>query len=452
MKKLKALLKKLQAQIKTLATKEDITDKESKELEGLIAQSDKVKTQIKALKIAEEAEAEEAKEAEVARQAEIKALALELIAEEAPAINDDLPGIVVTPDGDEADRLLKGKPFKSLGEQLRAVYAAADPGIPMDKRLYAMKATGMGEGVGAEGGFLVQHDFSSDLLEPAIAAGQLASRVGRLPLSANSNGITVNAVDETSRATGSRWGGLQAYWLGEGGTKTASKPSFRQINLRLRKLIGLIYATDELLQDAVALESLIVKGFKAEFAWMLDDAIYNGLGGYQPTGFMASDMKISVAKETGQAAATVVTENIVKMYSRRLGNSSDFIWLYNQDIEPQLFTMSLDVGTGGMPVYMPPGGLADAPYARIMGRPAFSHEACATLGSAGDIALVNPSEYMLIEREVESASSIHVQFTTDETAFRFVLRVDGQPTMASAITPANSTKTQSAFVRLAARA
>ena len=185
---------------------------------------------------------------------------------------------------------------------------------------------------------------------------------------------------------------------------------------------------------------------------MLDDAIYNGLGGYQPLGFMASDMKISVAKETGQAADTVVTENIVKMYSRRLGNSTDFIWLYNQDIEPQLFTMSLDVGTGGMPVFMPPGGLADTPYARIMGRPAFSHEACATLGDAGDIALVNPAEYMLIDREVASASSIHVQFTTDETAFRFVLRVDGQPTMASAITPANSTQTQSAFVRLAARA
>ena len=38
--------------------------------------------------------------------------------------------------------------------------------------------------------------------------------------------------------------------LEEGGTKTPSKPTFRQITLDLKKLIGLVYATDELLQMA----------------------------------------------------------------------------------------------------------------------------------------------------------------------------------------------------------
>ena len=152
-----------------------------------------------------------------------------------------------------------------------------------------------------------------------------------------------------------------------------------------------------------------------------------------------------------QAASTIVTENIVNMYARRLGNSADYIWLYNQDIEPQLFTMSLAVGTGGAPTYMPPGGLSDAPYGRLLGRPAFPHESCATLGTQGDIALVNPSEYVMVDRAPQSASSIHVQFTTDETTFRFVYRVDGQPKLASAITPANGSNTQSPFVVLDTR-
>jgi HK97 family phage major capsid protein len=63
---------------------------------------------------------------------------------------------------------------------------------------------------------------------------------------------------------------------------------------------------------------------------------------------------VSVGKETGQAAATVVAENVVKMYSRMFAQSRpNAVWLINQNIEPQLFTMSLAVGTGGVPIYMP---------------------------------------------------------------------------------------------------
>ena len=42
--------------------------------------------------------------------------------------------------------------------------------------------------------------------------------------------------------------------------------------------------------------------------------------------------------------------------------------------------------------------------------------------------------------------------TTDETAFRFILRVDGQPLWNSAVTPANGTNTISPFISLATRA
>ena len=103
---------------------------------------------------------------------------------------------------------------------------------------------------------------------------------------------------------------------------------------------------------------------------------------------------------------------------------------------------------------MPAGGLSDLPYGKIYTRPVLPIEQCATLGTVGDIILADLSQYLLIEKGgIKTASSIHVQFLTDETAFRFVYRVNGQPVWNSALTPFKGTSnTLSPFVALATRA
>jgi HK97 family phage major capsid protein len=85
-----------------------------------------------------------------------------------------------------------------------------------------------------------------------------------------------------------------------------------------------------------------------------------------------------------------------------------------------------------------------------MGLPMIAVEQAATVGDLGDIVLVNLDQYILIDKGgIEQASSIHVNFVNDETAFRFVYRVDGQPIDATVVTPANSALTQSNCKRLA---
>lgn len=347
---------------------------------------------------------------------------------------------------DEADQ-----PFSSLGEQLQAVKDfAVSNGRKFDRRLAATKQTGMNEGLGSEGGFLVQQDFSNTLLQPAFQTGILASRVSPITVSANSNGLVFNAVAETSRVTGSRFGGLQAYWLGEGGTKTPTMPALRRERLDLKKLIGLYYATDELLQDASALQSMVANWFRSEFAWMLDNAILNGPGGGQPLGMSVSPALVAAARTL---AGTISHEDILAMWTRMVASSrANAIWVYNQDCEAALYSMGLAVGVGGVPSFMPPGGLSGAPYATLMGRPAIPMEQCATLGTQGDIMLIDPTQYIAIDKGgIQSASSIHLAFLTDETAFRFVYRYDGQPTWISAVTPATgSANTLSPYVALAA--
>ena len=359
---------------------------------------------------------------------------------------------VTIPQNKQKFEIREEKPtFKSLGEQLACV-VKAHTGRGTDPRLFNA-ASGLNETVPSDGGFLVQQDFSTALLQEVFETGILASKCNVIEISNNSNSIKINGVDETSRVS-SRSGGIVGYWEEEAAEKTASKPKFRKIDLNLKKLIGLCYATDELLNDAAALESIIRAGFASEFGFQLDDAIVNGTGTTQPLGILNSGALVSVAKETGQKASTILFENVTKMYSRMFATSRpNAVWLINQNIEQQLFSMSLAVGTGGVPVYMPAGGLSGQPYGTLFGRPVMAIEQAASLGTVGDIIFADMGGYYLARKGgIDAAMSIHVRFVYDESCFRFVMRADGQPKRATPLTPYKGSETLSHFVALATRA
>jgi len=341
--------------------------------------------------------------------------------------------------------------WQNFGEFLSSV-RKVETHREVDNRLVEQRASGLNETVPSEGGFLVPTDFATELYKRTYDTAQVSSKARKITV--KGNGLTMNAVNETSRANGSRWGGVEAYWLEEAGTKVASKPDFRKMELKLKKLIGMCYATDELLEDTAALGSFIGEAFAEEFAFKIDDALINGTGVGQPLGIMTSPCLVTVPKEAGQPAATLLYQNIVKMWSRMWAKSrTNAVWFINQDIEPQLHTMSLPVGVAGAPVYLPAGGASVAPYATLYGRPVMPVEQCQTLGTTGDIILADYSQYLMIDKgaNIKQDVSIHVKFVYDETAFRFVYRCDGQPLWNSALTPKNGTTTVSPFVVLATR-
>jgi HK97 family phage major capsid protein len=345
---------------------------------------------------------------------------------------------IVTPDGER---------FRTLGEQLVAIQRASRPGATPDRRLLA--ASGLTEGIPSEGGFLVQQEFANIIWERTYNVGELISRAFRIPLTApNSNGIKIPAVDESSRADGSRYGGVQVYWTDEGALKTASKPTFRQMDLKLKKVAGVVYTSDELLEDSGALQAFIERVLPIELRFAVENSFVNGSGTGQPLGYMNSGAVIAVPRTTPGA---VVYADVLKMWSRMWAPSrASAIWLVSQNVEPQLYTMSLTVGTGGTAVYLPAGGASVTPYSTLFGRPVIPSEYTASLGTAGDIQLIDMAEYVYIEKGgIKSDSSIHVRFLYDETTFRFVYRVDGQPAWNSPITPKNGGDTLSPFVILA---
>jgi HK97 family phage major capsid protein len=323
-----------------------------------------------------------------------------------------------------------------------------------DSEVVRKAATGMGELVGSDGGFLVPPQFSSTILERMYRSDDLLARTDQYTTGSNVMVFPRNA--ETSRATGSRWGGARAYWVEEGSTITPSSPTFGRATLKLNKLACLVRMTEELIQDSSnSMPNYATRVFAMEIGFAAGNAIFRGTGAGQPLGILNSPCVVQVTKETGQAAATIVPQNIAKMWARRfaLGPTGNYVWLINQDVGPQLFLLSLAIGTAGMVVYMPPGGLSSAPFATLMGAPIIQIEYASTLGTVGDIVLADLSQVISLTKPggLVSSQSIHIYFVTDEEAYKTTFRLDAQPWQSAALTPFQGTNTQAPFITLQTR-
>jgi HK97 family phage major capsid protein len=336
--------------------------------------------------------------------------------------------------------------FGSPSEFFKAVKNAALHPSREDPRLRSRKvvdATGLSEGVPADGGYLLHPTVGQPIIDRIYATGQILSRVTSDPIGPNSNSAVYNGVDETTRAS-SLFGGIIGYWVAEGGTISASKPKFREVDLKLKKVAALCYATDEQLEDTVNLAAWLGRTVPDVLRFHVEDAIYEGDGVGKPLGILNSPCLVSVLRDT---ASTIVFADIVNMWARRWPGYQDYVWLVNADAAPKLDQLVLASSTE-MPTrfidYGPDGVM------RMKGRPVLEVEYAATMGTVGDILLASLSQYQTINKgDVKEASSIHVQFAAEETAFRFTYRIDGKPLWHSALTPFHGTNTQSPFVSLA---
>lgn len=349
------------------------------------------------------------------------------------------------------------RPFATFADYMAAVVRSSRQGAQVDAGLMEIAAaTGMSEGIGADGGFLVQTDFGGELLRTIHETGLVWGRIPtsrRIPVSGNANSRKMPTIDETSRANGSRMGGVTAAWRAEGDTINGSKPKFGMITLELNDIAALSYFTVEEAQDTPGLAAFIGTLHPEEIAFRLDNALIRGDGAGKPLGVLNSPALVTVDAEAGQAADTFLYENAANMWARMPARSrSSAVWFYNQELEPQLNAMYLAIGTGGVPVFLPAGGISGTPFSTLFGRPAIPIEQASAPGDVGDIILADMSAYWAIEKGGPSqALSEHVAFTTGEVAVRTMYRVDAQPQWKSSLTPYKGSNAISPFVALAAR-
>lgn len=325
--------------------------------------------------------------------------------------------------------------FKSFGEWLRAVNAFHQHKMePGDWRMKALS-----EGTDSGGGFLVPEQWAAGIEQTALEDVIVRPRARKMPMTTDT--LNYPTVVDTAHSS-SVHGGVIAYWTEEAGTKSATQPTFGQIKLIAKKLIGFTYASDELLEDsAIALEALLIKLFGDAVGWYEEEAFWQGSGVGQPLGIINGGALITPLRAT---VTKVALADLAAIMARFQGNmyAPSVAWVANKAVLPELIILGSTYVTwttiAGQKV---PGALFGIPLAFT--------EHVATLGSVGDIGLYDFDKYLIGDRKgLKIDRSIEYRFSTDETTWRFVKRVDGQPIVDSAFTPKRGS-TQSPYVCLA---
>lgn len=332
--------------------------------------------------------------------------------------------------------------FQSTGDYLMAVKEAGRGKI--HENLQNAAYTSSAE----DGGYLIPEEISTSIQKKLEANESLLSRTRQFAISGNSLAMPI---DETQP-----WNsGIKAFWVGEGEKLTETKAKFKQHRWHLHKVGALCVLSDEMMEDAKAMESYIKQFAGEAISHKINEAIIKGDGVEKPKGFMNSPFTVTVLKESGQAADTVVARNVINMYARMIPQArAGAFWICNAAVEPQLLTMKDDNDNF---IYLAPGSqLNQSPYGLLMGRPVIPMlSVLPALGDSGDIMFINLSYYFVVTKTgggVKSASSIHMYFDRELTAFRFTMRIDGSVPFQAPVTTEFGDYKMSAFVKLEDRA
>lgn len=348
------------------------------------------------------------------------------------------------------------KKFKNLSEQLKAIRDAAYGKV--DERLVKNDLSGgLNTNNDADGGYAIQSDFIGAILDRVYERSEVISRCATRSVTRNSNRANWVTLDDSQDATKDGVvvaGGVQVYWAEEGTTVLKSKPKYKNEELKLAKIMGICYTTEEMLEDVPFTAQVVEDSFAEATDGLLRNAIYNGLGtreGFaaQPFGILNSNAVVTVTA----AGTTLKAQDFLNMKAAmRKKDWANAVWVMHPDIEADLPLLNDGQTSGANLVFMPSGGLSGSQYDTILGRPVIYDEFLAGKGSKGDILLADFNEYLLLKKGEERKDwSMHVAFLTDEQVFRIIMRVNGKPMRNNTYAVRNSTKQRGAFVTLSAR-
>jgi HK97 family phage major capsid protein len=215
------------------------------------------------------------------------------------------------------------------------------------------------------------------------------------------------------------------------------------------------YVTDELIADSPqSVEALLQNGFRDGLNFLYNEIAIHGTGAGQGLGYVNAPCAVSVAVETGQTSG-ILWENVINMYSRNT-NPGKAVWVCNSACIPTLASMALVTGSGGVPVWMPAGGVSGVPYNTLFGQKLVLSDHASAPNTVGDIAFVDFSQILLGKKSGGDVpafdTSIHLKFDYGQTAFRFQVRFDIRPWWRTYYTPPKATTTyKSPIVLLATR-
>jgi HK97 family phage major capsid protein len=298
----------------------------------------------------------------------------------------------------------------------------------------------------------VPQQFSDVLLERMFDFSRVAKRCRKVPV--GNDGVQLPAFRESSRADGSRLGGISSYWLAETQAPQVSRTAFQQIKQNTGSLVVLVPVTEELVARVPALGETLMQAAAEEIAVVTDSAIIQGNGVGKPCGILNDSCVIEVAKESGQAAGTILRENVLKMLERLWPYSDpNAVWFCSRSAQRALLNSTAEdlINPSDGVVRFSTSSTESA--MSLCGLPLIVLEQCPAAGQRGDLILADCTQYVLGDRgAVRRADSLHVRFENHERVFKFWYETDGRPIWKDAVAAMNGAdQSQSPFVVLEAR-
>ena len=308
--------------------------------------------------------------------------------------------------------------YKSLGHAIKALVDGSEKELSI---LDTKAVTGLNETTAADGGNLINHEMTK-LYDYAFAGAIIAPKCQKWTIGSNSNGVKIpyldnsGAMDSTSTPRG--------YWLAEGAQKTATKITFGQHDLTMKKLVYYVPLTDEIIQDVSYLTSYVTNQVRGQLARMVDYAILNlstatsGMIGI----FDAAGANFLTAPVAHAATYTpAIIHDLVSGILPELRGNCEFYM--SNDAWANIMGV---LGVGATVSTLP---LVNISEQTILGYPVNVVPTMAQFGETGDILFGDfGSGYVLADKgDVKIDTDSSIRFDYDETVLRLVYRVCGAP-------------------------
>lgn len=331
--------------------------------------------------------------------------------------------------------------LKSFNDPDEAAYESKHGGTQWE---HGKEHKDLAESAGSTGGFLVVDEQRTDLLAVPAPVDNIRARAQVVPM--RSRTLKWPTLNQRGTTAGSPhfFGGIEAKWTEEAGEKSITDPAFDEITLTAWKLVCYTRTSDELLADsAVALASFFSgpMGFAGAIKWEEEYTFLRGTGAGQPMGVINAPGTITVPR---QQQLFLNVADITAMVEASYGDN--LVWHISRSQMSNLLQLN---GPAANPYYIfIPNGRDGVP-ATLMGYPIIWSDKLPRRFTAGDIVLANWQYYLIGDRQMTTIDSTNVErFRYDQTSWRAVHRVDGQPQLRSPLTYDDGLTQVSPFVIL----
>jgi HK97 family phage major capsid protein len=290
----------------------------------------------------------------------------------------------------------------------------------------------LAESAGSTGGFLVVGEQRTDLLAVPAPVDGIRERAQVVPM--RSRTLKWPTLNQRGTTAGSPhfFGGIEAKWTEEAGEKESTDPAFDELTLTAWKLVCYTRTSDELLADsAVALAAFFSgpMGFAGAIKWEEEYTFLRGSGAGQPMGVINAPGTITVPR---QQQLFLNVGDITAMIEASYGDN--LVWHISRSQMGNLLQLNGPAGSASPQYVFMPAGLGGVP-ATLMGYPIIWSDKLPRRFSTGDIVLANWQYYLIGDRQMTTIDSTNVErFRYDQTSWRAVHRVDGQPQLRAPLT------------------